>query len=398
MKKKGIAIVIILVSFIVTILGEKMISNHHPITPVEIQDEKINQNPQTIESENITETNNSDAFLTGSDRLNANVGENINETNNLDAYYGCYQITQFYPTIYYRNRKYDVLPKQEADMMLGRIIIMKADLLVTYDSERVLGTKEGRDGFDGNYILKEYTIEHPQYMCELMTTEPMDFPGEFCERIGNVITTPQLSPYGPQYYYTISETDQMLLFSTLTGQYFLLDKINQKTKNQLPEQLSDSQKKQLLEETYGIYEVTDFLPTKFYPAQDSCGYTILPQEEADLMIGKEIIIRKDVFTTYDNGRQPNSWFAQRLEDGYWIDKIEIENPEYRVECKNRNDIYGIRDDMLPDELSQQEYIEIDVYPGYYRGANTLPQLFLTRNKKIILYAMGEYFLLERKNE
>lgn len=109
MKKKGIAIVIILVSFIVTILGEKMISNHHPITPVEIQDEKINQNPQTIESENITETNNSDAFLTGSDRLNANVGENINETNNLDAYYGCYQITQFYPTIYYRNRKYEWL-------------------------------------------------------------------------------------------------------------------------------------------------------------------------------------------------------------------------------------------------------------------------------------------------
>ena len=66
-------------------------------------------------------------------------------------------------------------------------------MLVTYDSERVLGTKEGRDGFDGNYILKEYTIENPQYMCELMTTEPMDFPGEFREQIGNVITTPQLN-------------------------------------------------------------------------------------------------------------------------------------------------------------------------------------------------------------
>ena len=98
------------------------------------------------------------------------------------------------------------------------------------------------------------------------------------------------------------------------------------------------------------------------------------------------------------GRQPNSCISQRLEDGYWIDKIEIENPEYRVECKNRNDIYGIRDDILPNELEQQEYIEIDVYPGYYRGANTLPQLFLTKNGKIIMYAMGEYFLLERKSE
>lgn len=320
------------------------------------------------------------------------------EAAGMDAYYGCYKVTRFYPTIYYRNRKYDVLPEQEADMMLGRIIIMEADLLVTYDSERVLGEKEGRDGFDGNYILKEYTIKNPQYMCELMTTEPMDgFPIDFREQIGNVITTPQLSPYGPQYYYTISETDQMLLYSTLTGQYFLLDKINQNTKNQLPEQLSDSQKKQLLEETYGIYEVTDFLPTKFYPAQDSCGYTILPQEEADLMIGREIIIGKDVFTTYDNGRKPNSWIAQRLEDGYWIDKIEIENPEYRVECRFRKDIYGLRDDMRPEELEQPEYIEIDVYPGYHAGDRTLPQLFVAENGKIIMYAMGNIFCWKENN-
>ena len=322
--------------------------------------------------------------------------EDIKETDKMDAYYGCYQITQFYPTIYYRNRKYDVLPEQEADMMLGRIIIMEADLLVTYDSERVLGTKEGRDGFDGNYILKEYTIENPQYMCELMTTEPMDFPGEFREQIGNVITTPQLSPYGPQYYYTISETDQMLLYSTLTGQYFLLERENQNQEELPPKKLSNAQINQLLEELYGTYEITEFLPTKFYPAKDSCGYEILPQEEADMMIGQKIVIREELFCTYDNNRKPNSWIADRLEDGFWIEKVDIENPEYRVERKLRKDIYGLRDDMLPKELQQEEYIEIDVYPGYERGDNTLPQLFLTENGKIIMYAMGEYFLLERK--
>lgn len=51
--------------------------------------------------------------------------------------------------------------------------------------------------------------------------------------------------------------------------------------------------------------------------------------------------------------------------------------------------------MLPDQITQQEYIEIDVYPGYYAGDNTLPQLFVTEDGKIILYAMGEYFLLKK---
>ena len=51
--------------------------------------------------------------------------------------------------------------------------------------------------------------------------------------------------------------------------------------------------------------------------------------------------------------------------------------------------------MLPEELEQHEYIEIDLYPGYER---MLPQLFLTESGKIMLYAMGEYFLLERKSE
>ena len=85
------------------------------------------------------------------------------DTDGMAEYYGYYQITQFYPTIYYGKIKYDCLPEQEADMMLGRIVIIEPERLVTYDSERRLGTREGRDGFGGKYIIKEYTLDNPKY-------------------------------------------------------------------------------------------------------------------------------------------------------------------------------------------------------------------------------------------
>lgn len=43
----------------------------------------------------------------------------------------------------------------------------------------------------------------------------------------------------------------------------------------------------------GIYEIIQFLPTKFFPAKDSSGYDLLPLEEADMMIGQEITIKED---------------------------------------------------------------------------------------------------------
>ena len=320
------------------------------------------------------------------------------DIDGMAEYYGYYQITQFYPTIYYGKIKYDCLPEQEADMMLGRIVIIEPERLVTYDSERRLGTREGRDGFGGNYIIKEYTIDNPKYECKGIESELIEsFPkSDIDKKLENVITIPQLcSPYGTQYYYTLSDADQMILYSTLSNQYFLLEKMEQKQERKMLAPFSDVQKKKLLEEIYGNYEIIQFLPTKFYPAKDSSGYDLLPLEEAYMMIGQEITIKEDFFNTYDNNRRPNSRIADRLEDGFWIAEVKIEHPEYRIERKYRKDIYGLRDNMLPDQITQQEYIEIDVYPGYYAGDNTLPQLFVTEDGKIIMYAMGEYFLLKK---
>lgn len=324
----------------------------------------------------------------------------------MDAYYGCYRITQFCPTIYWGNYKFDCLPQQEADMMLGRIVVLEPQRLVTYDSERRLGTREGRAGFAGNFIIEEYTIENPHYTYQAVTADGLDISqkpdkdmkgaigNDFFEQLENIITILQLcSPFGTQYFYTLADTDKLILYSTLSNQYFLLERDNQNQTQELPP-LSEEQKKQLLEDAYGVYEITAFLPTKYYPAVDSCGYEKLPQKEADLMLGQEILIEKSVFATYDNFRSPNSYIANRLTDGFWIRKAEIENPEYHVERRLREEIYGLRDDMLPKELVQEDYIEIDVYPGYPGYDMTLPQLFLTENGKIILYAMGEYFLLE----
>ncbi|MDE7476384.1 MAG: hypothetical protein K2M91_00290 [Lachnospiraceae bacterium] len=358
-------------------LGKK-INENHKVNPVELQTEDLSK----------TTTN----------------------PDEIDKYYGCYRVTQFYPTMYYNNVKYDCLPEQEADMMLGRIVIIESKWLVTYDSERRLGTREGRDGFAGNYIIEKYTIENPQYVCQAITSDTVDVflrPDQdmkraigkiLYEQIEYLITIPPLcSPFGTQYYYTLSNANQMIMYSTLSGQYFLMERFENHQKTASSQQLSDTQKNQLLKEIFGIYEVTAFLPTKFYPAKDSSGNVILPQEEADMMIGQEIIIREELFNTYDNDRRPNSCIANRLENDFWIKRVEIDNPKYRIERRFRKDIYGLRDNMLPEEFEQQEYIEIDIYPGYYAGDNTLPQLFVTENKKIIMYAMGEYFLLERKS-
>ena len=42
----------------------------------------------------------------------------------------------------------------------------------------------------------------------------------------------------------------------------------------------------------------------------------LPKQEADMMLGQKIVIREEMFCTYDNGRQPNSVFSERAVDDF----------------------------------------------------------------------------------
>lgn len=319
-----------------------------------------------------------------------------------EDYYGYYEITGFLPGMYWlRGWGYDCLTKQEADMLLGRVIELSAERLVTYDSMRRLGYRDGRVLFPGNHIIEEIIIEEPQYSWEYPNTDTIPYDYQDASRmieedmIEGKISIQIASPWGSHYYYVLS--DGILMYSTLNGQYFYLEKLEEEPELGLKRELSDEEKDEILQNLFGVYTITDFLPTKFYPALDSAGDILLPKEEADLMIGREITISEELFVCYDNFRLPNSEFVNRAMDDFWLEQIEILSPDYQVEEKDRKELYGLKDDeMLRKELLQDGYVEINVFPGYIvHGDKCLPQLYLLNDGRIMMYAMGEFFLLEK---
>ena len=66
-------------------------------------------------------------------------------------------------------------------------------------------------------------------------------------------------------------------------------------------ELSAEEKSEVLQELLGTYTIVEFLPTKFYPAPDSAGDSYLPEEEAELMIGKEITVEEGRILMYAIG-------------------------------------------------------------------------------------------------
>ena len=81
--------------------------------------------------------------------------------------------------------------------------------------------------------------------------------------------------------------------------------------------------------------------------------------------------------------------------------MEITEPDYQIAVKMRDKIYGLRDDMLPEEMVQDEYIEISVYPGYDTDdgsvyGNTLLQFYQLEDGRLLMRAMEQYFILEKE--
>ena len=214
--------------------------------------------------------------------------------------------------------------------------------------------------------------------------------GELSEQLDGMITTPQLSePYGKQKFYTFKDKDILVLYSEVAGEYFLLERCEEEPKEEHTK-WSGVETKKLLEKIYGAYQVAKFLPTKFFPITDYNDEEMLSADEADMMLGRIVTISEDLFVTYDNW-----WRYNRNRP--WVAEAEVKNPDYRVKTVWADEIYGIRDGMLPEDLAQQEYVEVDVYPGYWSNMihMNLPQMYLVNDGRIILYAMGQYFLLER---
>lgn len=290
-------------------------------------------------------------------------------------------------------------------MLTGQSIVITKELFVTYDSERCLGTREGRMAFPGNYMIKKFSIENPEYQWEngnfqeVFLQVQSEAPSEikqYYEKISgrfNIQTTDSITRHT---YYTLDNENKIILFSGLSEQYFILEKLEEESEWKVVEQPSREEKEQILQEFYGNYIVTEFLPTKYYPALDSSGYVRLPQEEADMMVGKVILVGRDECVVYDNFRLPNSEITGRSEDGYWVKEARVEDADYRLEQKTRDEIYGLCDDMLRGKFLQDEYMEISVYPGFGGAEKILPQFYLLDDGRVMFYSMGEYFLLEKK--
>lgn len=321
----------------------------------------------------------------------------------LSPYYGFYKITEFLPSDYWlMGNKYDSLPEQEADMMLGHIIEIGEDVFVSYDSFRRLGERDGRRAFPCNYEIENIRIENPEYQWSQANTDGIDTIGRsnlvpYLDMIQGKIEVPVAAPWGTQTYYVMP--DGMLMFSDLNGEYFYLERLEQEPEQQEEYSLSEEEKSKVLQELMGTYVVTEFLPTKFYPANDSAGDIYLPMEEAELMVGKEVEIEENKFISYDNMRRPNSEYVGLAMDDFRLEQIEITAPDYQVEKKSRTELYGLKDDeMLREELLQDSYVEVRVFPGcQINGFHYLPEMYLLDDGKIMLYAMGEFFLLEREH-
>ena len=298
----------------------------------------------------------------------------------LSSYYGFYKITEFLPSDYWlMGNKYDSLPEQEADMMIGRIIEIEEDVLVSYDSFRRLGKRDGRRVFPCNYEIENIRIENPEYQWSQANTDGIDTIGRsnlvpYLDRIQGKIELPVAALWGTQTYYVMP--DGMLMFSDLNGEYFYLERLEQEPEQQKKYSLSEEGKSKVLQELMGTYVVTEFLPTKFYPANDSAGDIYLPMEEAELMVGKEVEIEEDKFISYDNMRRPNSEYVGRAMDDFRLEQIEMTAPDYQVNKISRTELYGLksdictRKDITSKELSHIPFQGIvKIFPGSCHNHN-----------------------------
>ena len=114
---------------------------------------------------------------------------------------------------------------------------------------------------------------------------------------------------------------------------FLSGKLEEEPEQKLERELSIEEKSEILQEILGTYTIVEFLPTKFSPAPDVEGDPYLPEEEAEMMIGKEITIEEDIFVSYDNFRRPNSNIVKRSMDDFWVERVDIPSPDYQIEKK-----------------------------------------------------------------
>ena len=328
---------------------------------------------------------------------------------------GCYRIAEACPVQSITAGGKGMMIEQETDMMLGRTVIFDNDFVLVFDCEKKQGIRKGGDVFSGNYMVQRFVLSGAEgwakrYIikpdCILNGTAPDKTmeqaigKGRYTKINGRI----KSNENELIQFYTMEGTDDIIMESYLSGQYFVLKKLSGKEEAKALEEIRNTEggadegkvekknAKTIMADTYGTYTIKEFLPTRYYEGKDD---TFLPGGEPEWMIGKKVTIGESSFITYDNYRW--SYAGKDKEPGKWFQKAEIQEPEYRLTRRKDWETFGLKDDgMLPEGMEQEEYMEVAVYPGLRLGDDRyLPQLFLLDDGRILMYSMGQYFLLEK---
>ena len=152
-----------------------------------------------------------------------------------EKYYGDYRIAQFCPTADFEEYAEEVLTDQEVNTMLGSTVKIKENLLVTYDSERRRGTNQNRKMPSGDNMVVEFRDEYAYCLWRPVTPEVIEDEYTFnydlrkavgyknYMKIDGVIYNEAM---GIQEFFTMKDEDKLIMHSLLTGQYFILEKVD----------------------------------------------------------------------------------------------------------------------------------------------------------------------------
>lgn len=147
-------------------------------------------------------------------------------------YSGCYRIGELCPVQGSKVGDGGMVTEQEADMLLGRIVILDEKYMLFYDCERKQGVRKGGDVFSGNHMVQKFILAGWEGRtitsdCVLNGTAP-DHAMEQAvgkERYGKINGEIESNENGTVRLFTMEETDSLIMSSYLSGQYFILEKL-----------------------------------------------------------------------------------------------------------------------------------------------------------------------------
>lgn len=150
-----------------------------------------------------------------------------------EACYGEYRIARFCPARDYEEVIENVLTQEDVEQMLQKTIVIQEDSFVSYESERRTGSRENRKMLEEDNMIREYCFG-TIYMWEPVSPDSIlegnrpdnrmrEAVGEeYYEKIDGVFHNVYI---GFQRFYTLEDKDELIMYSMMTGQYYVLKKI-----------------------------------------------------------------------------------------------------------------------------------------------------------------------------